>query len=110
MPATTAKPTAAKSKKVSTKIGIVESDKRNQTRQVVVPILQMHPKYGKIMRSSTVLHIHDEKNQSRSGDLVEVVPCRPVSKTKRWTLLRIVKKNAAKRFQAVEAPGSDKKD
>ncbi|MGD9689404.1 MAG: 30S ribosomal protein S17 [Phycisphaerales bacterium] len=99
-----------KASKVSTKVGIVESDKRDRTRQVVVPILSTHPKYGKIMRSRTVLHVHDEKNTSKSGDLVEIAPCRPMSRSKRWALVRVVKKNAAKRFQAVAAPGEEAND
>ena len=42
------------------------------------------------MRRKTVLHVHDETNQSRKGDRVEIAECRPISKTKSWTLLRVV--------------------
>ncbi len=88
----------------ATKIGLVESDKRTKTRKVVVPNSMMHPKYGKILRTRTVLHVHDEKNESQLGDLVEVAPCRPMSKTKFWTLVRIVRKGASMKFTSVEAP------
>ncbi|MBL8763236.1 MAG: 30S ribosomal protein S17 [Phycisphaerae bacterium] len=74
------------------RLGIVESDKRDRTRKVVIPFLVKHPKYGKFMRRRTVLHVHDEKNESRTGDLVEVKPCRRLSKTKSWTLVRVVER------------------
>jgi len=74
------------------KIGFVESDKRSKTRKVVVKYLAKHPKYGKYVRKRTVLHVHDENNESGVGDRVEVAPCRPISKTKRWRLVRIVDK------------------
>jgi small subunit ribosomal protein S17 len=75
-----------------TKVGTVESDKRSKTRKVVVSFMQKHPKYGKYVQNRTVLHIHDENNDSRLGDIVEVAPCRPISKTKSWKLVRIVER------------------
>jgi small subunit ribosomal protein S17 len=72
------------------KIGVVESDKRDKTRKVVVSFSARHPKYGKYIRRRTVLHVHDENNESRRGDRVQVVPCRPMSKTKSWRLLKIM--------------------
>ncbi len=74
--------------------GVVESDKRDKTRKVVVAYYSRHPKYGKFVRRRTVLHVHDPENQSRNGDVVEVVPCRPMSKTKSWKLHRIVERRA----------------
>ena len=74
------------------KVGVVESDKRDKTRKVVVSFSAKHPKYGKYIRQRTVLHVHDENNESRNGDRVEVEPCRPMSKTKRWRLVRVVEK------------------
>ena len=73
-----------------TKIGMVESDARDKTRRVVVQFLAKHPKYGKYVRKRTILHVHDEANESHRGDRVEVKQCRPVSKTKSWELVRIV--------------------
>jgi small subunit ribosomal protein S17 len=80
--------------KTGTKIGVVETDQRAKTRKVVVNYLAKHPKYGKYVRQRTVLHVHDENNESKSGDVVEVAPCRPLSKTKSWKLVRIVEKRA----------------
>jgi small subunit ribosomal protein S17 len=87
-----AKTPAAKAQ--ATRIGVVDTDGRNKTRRVVVNYQDKHPKYGKYIRKRTVLHVHDENNESKSGDLVEVVPCRPISKTKSWKLVRIVEKRA----------------
>lgn len=72
-------------------IGTVVSDKRDKTRRVDVERLFQHPKYGKIVRGRTVCQIHDEKNASHVGDTVEIIECRPHSKTKRWELVSIVK-------------------
>jgi len=80
----------------ATKVGVVESDKRSKTRKVVVSYMASHPKYGKYIRRRTVLHVHDEKNESRTGDVVECVQCRPLSKTKCWQLVKIVEKRAEK--------------
>jgi small subunit ribosomal protein S17 len=89
----TTTPAAAQSK-TGTTIGVVDSDKRAKTRRVVVNYLAKHPKYGKFVKKRTVLHVHDENNESKSGDLVEVAPCRPISKTKSWKLVRIVERRA----------------
>ena len=78
-------------KKIVTLEGTVESDKRAKTRTVVVRFQAMHAKYGKYMRKQTVIQAHDEKNASKLGDTVEIGPCRPMSKTKNWTVLRVVK-------------------
>lgn len=75
-------------------VGIVESDKRTKTRKVVVSYVQKHPKYGKYVKRRTVLHVHDENNESRAGDTVEVAPCVRVSKTKSWRLVRVVSRPA----------------
>ncbi len=80
----------ANEKHIATKIGVVESDKRDKSRKVVVGYLARHPKYGKYIRKRTVLQVHDENNESKQGDRVEVAPCRRVSNTKAWKLVRIV--------------------
>ena len=77
-----------------TRVGVVESDKRDKTRKVVISYLAKHPKYGKYVKRRTVLHVHDETNQSHAGDVVEVGPCRPMSKTKTWTLIRVMEKRS----------------
>lgn len=71
--------------------GVVTSDKGDKTIRVVVDFSTRHPIYGKFMRRRTVLHAHDEKNEASKGDQVEVMSCRPISKTKRWRLVRIIK-------------------
>ena len=71
-------------------IGMVTSDKVNKTRKVVFEYLARHAKYNKYVKRQTVLHVHDEKNESRAGDQVEVMSCRPISKSKTWRLVRIV--------------------
>lgn len=83
---------ASTTEQVGIKLGVVESDKRDKTRRVAIHYVTKHPKYGKYIRRETVLHVHDEKNESRSGDRVEVAPCRPMSKTKRWTLVRVIER------------------
>ncbi len=71
-------------------IGLVTSDVRDKTIRVQVDRLVKMPKYGKYLRRYTVLHAHDEKNEARTGDRVEVAECRPISKSKTWRLVRIV--------------------
>lgn len=73
-----------------TVIGIVTSDKMNKTRRVEVPRLVKHPRYGKYIKRRTVCKAHDENNESRKGDTVELMETRPLSKTKNWRLVRIV--------------------
>lgn len=75
---------------VGTKIGTVVSDKRDKTRTVTVNYQMRHPKYGKYLKRNTYYHIHDPQNASKAGDKVEIVNCRPISKTKRWRLVRVI--------------------
>ncbi len=73
-------------------VGVVKSDKTSKTRRVEIPRTKKYPKYGKYVRTRTVCYVHDENNETACGDVVEIEECRPMSKTKRWTLLRVVKK------------------
>ena len=68
--------------------GVVQSDKADKTISVRIDRLVRHPKYGKLLKRRTVLHAHDEQNEARIGDRVEVVECRPISKTKSWRLTK----------------------
>lgn len=77
-----------------TRIGVVESDKRDKTRKVVIRYQAKHPKYGKYVGKRTVFHVHDERNESAAGDIVEIAECRPISKTKSWRLVRVVEKRS----------------
>src|SRR6478609_7446097 len=72
--------------------GVVASDKGDKTIKVVVNYQTRHPKYGKFLKRRTVLHAHDEKNDAKEGDTVEIAECRPLSKTKHHRLLRIVER------------------
>src|SRR5438552_10727364 len=72
--------------------GVVASDKGHKTIKVVVNYQTRHPKYGKFLKRRTVLHAHDENNEAREGDTVQLAECRPLSKTKHHRLLRIVQK------------------
>ncbi|QDT37515.1 30S ribosomal protein S17 [Stratiformator vulcanicus] len=71
--------------------GIVKSDKNLKTRRVEVERRFRHPKYGKIVKGRTVCHVHDENNDSQMGDLVEIIESRPLSKLKRWELVKVVR-------------------
>lgn len=70
--------------------GIVASSKMDKSLRVEVGRRYRHPKYGKIVRGRTVCYVHDENNDAKEGDTVEIVECRPRSKTKRWELVRVV--------------------
>src|SRR5262245_66137268 len=72
--------------------GIVTRDKTAKTRRVEVQRRIQHAKYGKFIKQRTVCYVHDEKNESHLGDTVEIRESRPLSKLKRWQLVRIVTK------------------
>ncbi len=74
--------------------GVVASDKMNKTRRVEIPRMVRHPRYGKIIRRKTICMVHDEHNTCHVGDFVEIVESRPLSRTKHWELVRIIKKAA----------------
>jgi len=76
-------------------IGVVTSDKMQKTRRVEISRQVRHPKYGKFIRQRTICYVHDEQEQSGLGDRVEIIESRPLSKTKRWELTRIVEKSRA---------------
>jgi len=73
-------------------IGKVVSDKMQKTRVVVSETLRMHPLYKKYIRHRTKYYVHDEKNESKEGDLVLIEETRPISKLKRWRLVKILEK------------------
>ena len=74
--------------------GTVVSDKGDKTIRVRFDFLVKHAKYAKYLRRSTTLATHDEKNEARKGDLVEVVACRRMSKTKCWRLMRVLERGS----------------
>ena len=70
--------------------GVVSSDKMDKTITVVVKRKKLHPLYGKIVAFSNKFKAHDEKNEAKEGDSVEITETRPISKDKCWRLLKIV--------------------
>ena len=88
-------------------VGVVTSDKMNKTRRVEIPRLVKHPRYGKYIKRRTICHVHDEANASHTGDTVEIMETRPLSKTKNWRLLRVVaKSHLAGLAEAAAAPAA----
>jgi len=73
-------------------VGIVTSDKMNKTRVVVVERRVSHGKYGKYMTKRTKFKAHDEKNETKTGDKVEIVESRPLSRDKRWRVERLIQR------------------
>lgn len=78
-------------KRRSVRTGFVESAACDKTIKVVMERRVKHPKYGKYIRRRTQLHAHDEENLAKLGDQVEIMECRPISKTKHWRLVRVVR-------------------
>jgi len=72
--------------------GKVISAKMDKSIVVAIERKVKHPLYGKFMKRTTKLHVHDETNQCSEGDTVTISECRPLSKTKSWTLVEIVSK------------------
>ncbi|MSR45874.1 MAG: 30S ribosomal protein S17 [Planctomycetes bacterium] len=81
----------AKTGQRANRIGVVKSNKMQKTITVVVERLVKHPLYKKYVRKRTVLKVHDEKNVAKIGSVVEVEFSRPLSKTKRWNLVRVLR-------------------
>ena len=73
--------------------GKVLAHNRNKTVKVVVESISKHPTYGKYMKHRTVCHVHDEQNLAKTGDIVEIQECRPISKTKHFRLVKVVEKS-----------------
>ena len=80
------------SDQIRTQLGRVVSDKGDKSIVVAIERKVKHPIYGKYITRTTKLHAHDENNECRLGDMVEIRECRPMSKTKSWTFVRVVEK------------------
>ena len=80
------------SDKIRTLQGRVTSNKMDKTITVAIERQVKHPIYGKYIKRTTKIHAHDETNQCNEGDLVAIRECRPLSKTKSWTLVEVVSK------------------
>ncbi|HMN78212.1 MAG TPA: 30S ribosomal protein S17 [Burkholderiaceae bacterium] len=83
---------AAPVKNTRTLIGKVVSDQRAKTITVLIERRTKHELYGKIVARTSKYHAHDESNECKSGDVVEISECRPISKTKAWVVTRLIEK------------------
>lgn len=75
-----------------TEDGLVISNKADKTISVQVERKVKHPLYGKVIRRSTKFLVHDENNECGEGDTVRISECRPLSKRKTWTLVKVLSK------------------
>ncbi|RTZ14748.1 30S ribosomal protein S17 [Vibrio aquaticus] len=75
-----------------TQQGRVVSDKMDKSIVVAIERMVKHPIYGKYVKRTTKVHAHDENNECGLGDNVEIAECRPLSKTKSWTLVKVLEK------------------
>lgn len=75
-----------------TVIGVVSSRSGDKSIKVVVPFKTPHPRYHKVVNRQTVLHVHDERNETKLGDQVEIMETRPISRLKRWRVVSIIHK------------------
>jgi len=71
-------------------IGFVTSRSGDKSIKVTVPYKTPHPRYHKVVNRKTVVHVHDEKNETKVGDKVEIMESRPISRMKRWRVIRVV--------------------
>ncbi len=81
--------------KRKTQIGFVSSRSGVKSIKVTIAYKTPHPLYHKVVNRQTVLHVHDEKNETKVGDKVEVMETRPISRLKRWRVTRIIQKAVA---------------
>ena len=73
-----------------TQIGFVSSRSGDKSVKVTLDYKTPHPLYHKVINRKTVLHVHDEKNEAKMGDKIEVMETRPISRLKRWRVIRVV--------------------
>ena len=71
---------------------MVKSAKPDKTITVQIEITRRHPTYEKVVRRTSTIHAHDERNQAQEGDIVRVVESRPLSRTKRWRLVEVLER------------------
>ena len=91
-PVAQAEPAKSAAKNTRTLVGKVVSDKRAKTITVLIERRTKHELYGKIVARSSKYHAHDELNEYKMGDVVEIAETRPISKTKAWVVTRLVEK------------------
>jgi small subunit ribosomal protein S17 len=87
--------------KRKTIIGFVTSRSGNKSVKVTIPYKTPHPLYHKVINRKTVVHVHDEKNESKVGDKVEIMETRPMSRLKRWRIVSVVHSAVGTTHQAI---------
>ena len=85
--------------------GVVVSDKMDKTVVVKVERFVKHPRFKKYIKRSKKYYAHDERNECRTGDIVEIEETRPLSKTKRWRVVRIIRRSVL--AETPEEPGEE---
>ena len=75
-----------------TLIGNVTSRSGDKSVKVTVPFKVPHPRYQKVINRKTVVHVHDEKNETKVGDKVEIMETRPISRLKRWRVINVIER------------------
>ncbi len=75
-----------------TLIGFVSSRSGDKSIKVTVPFKVPHPRYQKVINRKTVVHVHDEKNETHLGDKVEIMETRPISRLKRWRVINVIER------------------
>ncbi len=83
---------AAERNRRKTKVGIVVSDKMDKTVVVAIEDLVKHSLYGKAVKRTKKIKVHDENNECQEGDKIRIMETRPLSRDKRWRLVNIVEK------------------
>ncbi len=73
-------------------IGFVTSRSGDKSIKVTVPFKTPHPRYQKVINRKTVVHVHDEKNETNLGDKVEIMETRPISRLKRWRIVNVLER------------------
>lgn len=87
-----------------TLIGFVTSRMGDKSVKVTIPYKIPHPKYLKVINRKTVVHVHDEKNETKVGDQVEIMETRPLSRLKRWRIIQLIKASTEVAVANLETP------
>src|SRR5882724_12632454 len=93
--------TAGQCTKRKTQIGFVSSRSGDKSVKVTIAYKTPHPLYQKVVNRQTVLHVHDEKNETKVGDKVEVMETRPMSRLKRWRIVSVIQASVANIGEAI---------
>jgi small subunit ribosomal protein S17 len=89
-------------------IGFVTSRSGDKSIKVTVPFKTPHPRYHKVVNRKTVVHVHDEKNETNIGDKVEIMETRPISRMKRWRVIRVLERAAVAGAAVTEVDVAEK--